>query len=65
MTGKTRGRMSAHERAIREKLADALELRRLLTHDLEIAKVAADAADISVNLLEALLAVKEEGDTNG
>ena len=23
MTGKTRGRMSAHERAIREKLADA------------------------------------------
>ena len=28
MTGKTRGRMSAHERAIREKLADALECAR-------------------------------------
>ena len=31
MTGKTRGRMSAHERAIRDKLADALELRKRVT----------------------------------
>ena len=39
-----------------------LELRKLLTHDLERAKVAADAADISVNLLEALLETKEEAE---
>ena len=60
MTGKTRGRMSAHERAIRAKLADALAMRESLTRDLESAKIAADSADIAINLLEALLATKEE-----
>ena len=62
MTGKTRGRMSAHERAIRAKLVPALERRERLTRDLESAKIAADAADITVNLLEALLETKEEAE---
>ena len=62
MTSKTTGRMSIHERAIRDKLATALELREHLTDKLAGAQTAVDAADITINLLEALLAVKEEGE---
>ena len=62
MTGKTRGRMSAHERAIRDKLADALELQKLMREKYLSAEVALAAAEITVNLLEALLETKEEAE---
>ena len=35
-------------------------MRESLTRDLESAKIAADAADITVNLLEALLETSEQ-----
>ena len=38
----------------------AINLRERMERSLDNAKIAADAADITVNLLEALLAVKEE-----
>ena len=62
MTSKTTGRMSIHERAIREKLDEAKAEHARRVEKWNTAQAALEATSITINLLEALLETKEDGE---